>query len=127
MRAIKNSTTQSIPIELQSLVDSHEQPFVIIDRDYRILAVNSAYERTFGTDSARAVGQTCYRISHNNDAPCHESGEDCPHVNLFEVGQRDSCLHIHYDKDHRMCQVRVTAYGRCSASGKPKNDWPSTV
>ena len=111
MKAIINTRTrQSPPIELQSLVDSHEQPFVIIDRDYRILAVNSAYERTFGTDSSTAVGQPCYRISHNNDAPCHESGEDCPHVNLFEIGQRDSCLHIHYDKDHRMCQVRVTAY-----------------
>jgi two-component system, NtrC family, response regulator AtoC len=111
MKAIlKNNATQSTPIELQSLVDSHEQPFVIIDRDYRILAVNSAYERAFGTNSSQAVGQTCYRISHNNEAPCHESGEDCPHVNLFEVGQRDSCLHIHYDKDHRMCQVRVTAY-----------------
>jgi two-component system response regulator AtoC len=115
---LKNNTTQSPPIELQSLVDSHEQPFVIIDRDYRILAVNSAYERTFGTDRSSAVGQPCYRISHNNDAPCHESGEDCPHVNLFEIGQRDSCLHIHYDKDHRMCQVRVTAYPMRGTDGE---------
>jgi transcriptional regulator with PAS, ATPase and Fis domain len=119
MKAIINTRTrQSPPIELQSLVDSHEQPFVIIDRDYRILAVNTAYERTFGTESSRAVGQPCYRISHNNDAPCHESGEDCPHVNLFEVGQRDSCLHIHYDKDHRMCQVRVTAYPLHGSDGE---------
>jgi transcriptional regulator with PAS, ATPase and Fis domain len=119
MKAIlKNNATQSPPIELQSLVDSHEQPFVIIDRDYQILAVNSAYERTFGTDSSKAVGQPCYRISHNNDSPCHESGEDCPHVNLFEIGQRDSCLHIHYDKDHRMCQVRVTAYPLRGSDGE---------
>jgi transcriptional regulator with PAS, ATPase and Fis domain len=104
--------------QLQSLVDSHEQPFVIIDRDYRILAVNSAYERAFGTVSSQAVGQTCYRVSHGNDAPCHESGEDCPHVNLFEVGQRDSCLHVHYDKDHRMCQVRVTAYPLRGSNGE---------
>jgi transcriptional regulator with PAS, ATPase and Fis domain len=118
MKAIKTITQQTPPIELQSLVDSHEQPFVIIDRDYRILAVNSAYERTFGTDSSVAVGQPCYRVSHNNEAPCHESGEDCPHVNLFEIGQRDSCLHIHYDKDHRMCQVRVTAYPLRGSDGE---------
>jgi two-component system response regulator AtoC len=115
---IKSIATQSAPIELQSLVDSHEQPFVIIDRDYRILAVNSAYERAFGTESSQAIGQPCYRISHGNDAPCHESGEDCPHVNLFEVGQRDSCLHVHYDKDHRMCQVRVTAYPLHGSNGE---------
>ena len=114
----KNNVIQSTSIELQSLVDSHEKPFVIIDRDYRILAVNSAYERAFGTDSRQAVGQPCYRVSHNNEAPCHESGEDCPHVNLFEVGQRDSCLHIHYDKDHRMCQVRVTAYPLHGSNGE---------
>jgi len=110
LKSTRNAAPVSVPVDLQSLVDSHEQPFVVIDRDYRILAVNSAYERAFGTSSADAVGQPCYRVSHNNDAPCHETGEDCPHVNLFEVGQRDSCLHIHYDKDHRMCQVRVTAY-----------------
>jgi transcriptional regulator with PAS, ATPase and Fis domain len=115
---IKSISTQFTSIELQSLVDSHEQPFVIIDRDYRILAVNGAYERAFGTDSSQAVGQPCYRISHGNDAPCHESGEDCPHVNLFEVGQRDSCLHVHYDKDHRMCQVRVTAYPLHGSNGE---------
>ena len=59
MKAIIKSiaTQSSAPIELQSLVDSHEQPFVIIDRDYRILAVNRAYERTFGTDSSKAFGQ----------------------------------------------------------------------
>jgi two-component system response regulator AtoC len=118
MKAVNKNATQAVPIELQSLVDSHEQPFVIIDRDYQILAVNSAYERAFGTDRSQAVGQSCYRISHNNDSPCHESGEDCPHVNLFEVGQRDSCLHIHYDKDHRMCQVRVTAYPLIGSNGE---------
>jgi transcriptional regulator with PAS, ATPase and Fis domain len=115
---LDNNTAQSIPIELQSLVDSHEKPFVIIDRDYQILAVNSAYERAFETDSTRAVGQPCYRISHNNDAPCHELGEDCPHAKLFEVEQRNSCLHIHYDKDHRMCQVRVTAYPLRGSDGQ---------
>jgi transcriptional regulator with PAS, ATPase and Fis domain len=105
-------------VDLQSLVDSHKEPFVVIDRDYRILAVNQAYERMHGYSRERAVGQPCYKISHNNDAPCHESGEDCPHVNLFEVGKRDSCIHVHYDSDHRMCQVRVTAYPLHGADGE---------
>jgi PAS domain-containing protein len=35
---------QTLPIELQSLIDSHEQPFVVIDRDYRIMATNKAYQ-----------------------------------------------------------------------------------
>ena len=107
-----------VPVDLQSLVDSHEKPFVVIDNEYRIMAVNSAYERSYGVTRDQAVGQPCYKISHNNDAPCHESGEDCPHVNLFEIGKRDSCMHVHHDADHRMCQVRVTAYPLYGSSGE---------
>jgi len=107
-----------VSIDLQSLADSHEQPFVIIDRDYRILAINAAYEKTFGVSNDEAVGLPCYKISHNNDAPCHESGEDCPHANLFEIGKTDSCLHVHYDSGHRMCQVRVTAHPLRGSNGE---------
>jgi two-component system response regulator AtoC len=105
-------------LELQSLVDSHEQPFVVIDRDYRILAINRAYEKVFGVSRHEAVGLPCHKVSHNKEAPCHESGEDCPHANLFEIGKTDSCLHVHYDADHRMSQVRVTAYPLRGSNGE---------
>ena len=118
MQPSRKTTVKPVPVDLQSLVDSHEQPFVVIDNEYRILAVNGAYERTYGTSRELAVGQPCYKISHSNDAPCHESGEDCPHVNLFEIGKRDSCLHVHYDANHRMCQVRVTAYPLYGSNGE---------
>ena len=87
MLTTKKPAFMPVPVDLQSLVDSHKEPFVVIDRDYRILAVNAAYERINGASREQAVGQPCYKISHNNDAPCHESGEDCPHANLFENRQ----------------------------------------
>ena len=118
MRPSSSILTSSVPMDLQSLVDSHDQPFVVIDQDYRIMAVNSAYERAFGISRELAVGQPCYKISHNNDVPCHESGEDCPHVKLFENGKQNSCLHVHYDANHRMCQVRVTAYPLQGSNGE---------
>ena len=31
-----------LSIELKSLVESHDRPFVVIDRDFRIVAVNDA-------------------------------------------------------------------------------------
>ena len=113
-----HADTKPSTVDLHSLVESHQQPFVVIDNEYRILAVNSAYERAFGVNRERAIGQPCYKVSHNNDAPCHESGEDCPHLNLFETGQPDSCVHLHYDVDHRMCQVRVTAYPLQGSNGE---------
>jgi len=97
-------------ISLQSMVDSHEHPFVVIDRDYKIVAVNVAYEQVYGTARDWAVGRPCYKISHNNDLPCDVSGEECPHRQLFETGKSATCLHIHYDDKHRMHQVRVKGF-----------------
>ena len=38
-------------IQLQSMVDSHEKPFVVIDRDYSIVAVNDAYKKIYSSIS----------------------------------------------------------------------------
>ncbi|MDH5468975.1 MAG: sigma 54-interacting transcriptional regulator [Gammaproteobacteria bacterium] len=97
-------------IDLQSLVDSHEKPYVVIDRDYRVLAANKAYEQVYGRAREWAIGKTCFQVSHGNDKPCSEMGEDCPHQQVFSSGDPYSCLHIHYDSEHRMHQVRVTAH-----------------
>lgn len=113
----KTDAKTAAGVELQSLVDTHQQPFVIVDSDYRILAVNKAYEENYGASRSNAVGQHCYKISHNNDAPCSESGEECPHQYLFEKGEQHSCVHLHYDQEHRVHQVRVTAYPLVSSNG----------
>lgn len=96
--------------ELQTLLDSHEQPFVVIDRDYRIMATNEAYRQTYANDDKEVIGKPCYKISHHNDIPCYELGEECPHSALFAGRKACSCVHVHYDQDHRMHQVRVTAF-----------------
>jgi len=99
-----------VSIDLASLVNSHEKPFVVIDRNYRILAVNKAYELEYGTTSEYAVGSMCYEISHGNDHPCSDEGEDCPHEQVFKNGDAKVCAHIHCDADHRMHHVKVSAF-----------------
>jgi PAS domain S-box-containing protein len=103
------------PVDLQSVVDSHEQPFVIIDRDFRIVAVNRAYEQAYGSTRDKMVGQYCYQISHQNDRPCFELGEDCPYQTVYQTGKSCSCLHIHYDAEGCSHQVRINAYPLHSA------------
>jgi transcriptional regulator with PAS, ATPase and Fis domain len=99
-----------ISIDLASLVNSHDKPFVVIDKDYRIVAVNKAYELEYGTTSEKAVGNMCYTISHGNDHPCSDDGEECPHEQVFNNGEAKICAHIHCDADHRMHHVRVSAF-----------------
>ncbi len=39
-----------------------------MDADYRILAANAAYRRTYG-GGRDVVGQTCYAVSHGTSLP----------------------------------------------------------
>jgi transcriptional regulator with PAS, ATPase and Fis domain len=114
---MEKQNNKASTIDLQSLVDSHEKPYVVIDRDYRVLAANKAYELVYGKAREWAVGKTCYQVSHGNDKPCNQMGEDCPHQHVFNSGDPYSCLHIHYDSEHRMHQVRVTAHPLSGPNG----------
>jgi transcriptional regulator with PAS, ATPase and Fis domain len=105
-------------IELQSMVDSHESPFVIIDRNYRIVAVNDAYKQIYSYPDDNAVGKKCHQISHGKDNPCHEEGEECPHHHIFETGDPCVCAHVHVDASHRIHQVRVSAYPLQGSDGQ---------
>ncbi len=113
-----NKQSTSTPIELHSLIETHALPFVVIDSEYRILAVNRAYELTFGITAKDVIGKSCYEVSHNSDVPCSEAGENCPHSNLYSTGKPTTCLHNHYDINGRMCQVRVHAYPLRGGNGE---------
>ena len=51
-------------IELQSMVDSHDMPFVVIDRNYRIVAVNEAYKKTFSYPDGDAIAYVVLENPH---------------------------------------------------------------
>jgi two-component system response regulator AtoC len=109
---------KAIPVELQSLVETHSKPFVVIDSEFRILAVNNAYEKTFGIAAGDAIGKFCHQVSHRSPVPCSEAGEDCPHARLYNSQETIFCLHNHYDVNNRACQVRVTAYPLRGSDGE---------
>ncbi len=112
------ASEESMRIELKSLVDSHEKPFVVIDKNYQILAVNNAYEKAYGFPDNGAIGKPCYQVSHGNDRPCSEEGEECPHDHVYSTGESYVCAHIHCDASHRMHQVKVSAYPLLSSDGE---------
>jgi len=107
---VDKKVVNEVSIDLASLVNSHEKPFVIIDKDYRILAVNKVYEQRYCTDSKTAVGKMCYQVSHGKNQPCSLEGEECPHEHIFRTGKTKVCTHIHCDSSHHMHHVKVTAF-----------------
>ncbi|TCS70031.1 Fis family sigma54 specific transcriptional regulator [Sulfuritortus calidifontis] len=108
----------SPPIQLQSLIDLQEGPFVLIDADYRIVAANRAYCESYGQGPADIVGRHCHEVSHHSPLPCHLHGEDCPHQRVFATGQPCTVLHTHYDQDNRPEHVRLQGHPIRGANGE---------
>jgi transcriptional regulator with PAS, ATPase and Fis domain len=105
-------------IELQDLIDANDQPFVVIDRNYRIVAANQRYCATYGVTPVAIVGQHCYAVSHHASRPCHENGEQCPHRALFEHGEAVEVLHTHFHADDQPERTRIRGHALRGADGE---------
>lgn len=101
---------EHFPVQLQSLIDAQENPFVLIDANYRIVAANRAYCLRYGSDERQVVGHTCHEVSHHASVPCHLNGETCPHQQVFETGTSQQVLHTHYDHHNRPEHVRIQGH-----------------
>lgn len=99
--------TKEISLEVQSLIDSQDNPFVLIDENYTIVASNTAYQQAYGISAEDIVGCKCHKVSHRSDVPCHLNGEDCPHKRVFETGKPHQVLHIHYDAHEKPEHVQI--------------------
>ena len=99
-------------VALQSLADARQDPFLIVDDDFKIVAVNRAFERAYGTSRERIVGCPRHAVSHRSSKPCHGLGGDGPLEHLRRSGARTpySCVHVHHDDLGRAHYVRLTAY-----------------
>lgn len=84
--------------ELISYLDTLAEPHILCDTDYRILAANKVYRRSYGSGQA-LVGQTCYAVSHHYTEPCDQAGETCPLKQSLASGQRERVLHLHHTPD----------------------------
>jgi len=104
-------------IDFASWLETHDQPFAVIDEGFRILAVNRAYEIAYHVHASDVVGRYCYQVSHHHDHPCFEHGEECPHRQLFQGETPQSCLHTHFDGRGAARWVRVTGHRLTARTG----------
>ena len=105
-------------LELQDLIDANDQPFVVIDRDYYIVAANQRYAEAYGVTPNAVVGQHCYAVSHHSSRPCHENGEQCPHQALFEHGEAVEVLHTHFHADDQPERTRIRGHALHGVNGE---------
>lgn len=100
------------------IINMLPEPFVVIDRDYRIISANSNYLKHYGhNDPEGVIGHYCYEISHHVDAPCSQHGEHCPLETVFETKKATQVMHVHYDQDGNEEHVQLQANPLCDDDG----------
>ena len=99
-----NSSTHSGYV---ALVRAVQEPLVLIDENYCIVAANSAYAKIHGIQQEEAIGRHCYQVSHARNRPCHEFGDDCPHQQVFKTHKCHEVEHQHCDGHGEFKRVRI--------------------
>ena len=89
---MKNS--KLIKPSCDELINIINDPFVIIDRNYQIVAANNAYRCAFHFHTD-IEGRFCYEVSHDYNSPCSQHGEHCPLETVMRTCKPTSVLHIH--------------------------------
>lgn len=84
---------------LQSLIDSLDSPFYVLDaKTYRVITANHA-ARSLGI-SEQSIGQvTCHALTHGNNEPCSGVEHPCPLQQVSQNRQPYTTEHIHYRPD----------------------------
>ncbi len=86
-----------LPDELASIVDFYDVPAILLSRDYRILAANTAYRDLHAVPIRLGVSR-CHAVSHHYERPCDLEGEACPLRMCTESGQPSRVLHVHHTR-----------------------------
>jgi len=69
--------------QLQAIFDGITDGLIIVDREFRIVAVNKAEAAFLGREPHELVGKPCYEVYCRGDAPC----ELCPAHETFATGR----------------------------------------
>jgi len=96
---------------VSNILETVDEGFIIIDRDFRIISANRAYAEKVKRPVEEILGKHCYEVSHQFSKPCYEGeGHPCTVHHVFETGEPAIAEHTHYDKAGNPVYVETKAY-----------------
>ncbi len=102
---------------IRNILDTVDEGFIVIDRDYRIMTANKAYCGQAGLACDKVIGRHCYEISHSITMPCYDQGEECAVRVTFATGEPHTALHKHADQEGHVLYVETKAFPIKDPSG----------
>lgn len=104
-------------MRMRHILDSVDEGFIVIDRDYRILSANKAFCNLTNRHEDQVIGSLCHEIIHQRIQPCFKSGEDCPVKRTFKTGTIHTASHTHTDESGSQYHVELKTYPMTDTSG----------
>jgi transcriptional regulator with PAS, ATPase and Fis domain len=77
------------------ILNALDNPILVINRTYHIVAANSAACRSFCSSLDNIIGQECFKVTHKVDSPCWLTEKHCPVRVAFELRQKTRVIHQH--------------------------------
>jgi PAS domain S-box-containing protein len=102
---------------IRNILNTVDEGFIVVDRDYRIISANRAYCEQVSLPSDKVVGEHCYKVSHQSERPCFEVGEKCAVREVFATGISHTVVHNHSDQDGEILFVETKAFPNKDESG----------
>lgn len=102
----------------RSLIHSLHEDILVIDREYRVTDINNSALRSLSLSRDDAVGRRCHELSHRVKMPCHETGEPCGLLRVFETGKPCNLHHEHVNAQGDRIYIDLLCSPLKDATGK---------
>ncbi len=103
---------------IRNILDTVDESFMVIDRDFRILAANKTFCVWNNIDRHSIAGRHCYEVIHKMERPCHESGgQNCVMKLVFETGEPCTVTDRHETAEGNFLDTEKSAFPFRNSSG----------
>ena len=92
--------------QLQAIFDGITDGLIIVDRDFRVIAVNKSEAAFLGREPRELIGRPCYEVYCRGDVAC----EACPAHETFATGKPVLVSKLHHTKGYHRKGVDVYTF-----------------
>jgi two-component system cell cycle sensor histidine kinase/response regulator CckA len=115
-RAVEGALRQSLYL-IRNILDSVDEGFIVVDRDYRIITANRAYCNQIGLPASEVVGKPYPEKSERIGIPCREEDGECAVRRVFETGMPYSAYRQYNDINGNTIYMETKAFPLKDTSG----------
>ena len=102
---------------MRSVLNSVDEGFIVVGRDYRIITANRAFCSMVSLPLDAIIGRRCHAVSNGLPQSCGRVCDACSVSKVFITGQPQVANHIHKNADGSAVYVETRSFPLKDASG----------